>query len=106
MAEVRGGWLSYRKGSAIGSTRVRLTRPRKRVLLALLVASGLDSYSLGRLAQVRSGSLFPALSHLEDAGLLDVMLDETGPGVYARRRFYRLTDEGRRIARSGLGLPQ
>ncbi len=46
------------------------------------------------LGQIKGGTLYPVLNRLEEAGLLaaEFRVTERGPG----RRYYRLTDEGRR----------
>lgn len=46
------------------------------------------------LGQIKGGTLYPVLNRLEEAGLLatEFRAAERGPG----RRYYRLTDEGRR----------
>lgn len=44
-------------------------RRRRRILLALLTgAPNLSGYPLGRVAQCRSGTVYPFLAHLENAG--------------------------------------
>lgn len=104
MTEVRGGVLIYTKDGASRSTQVRLTRKHRRVLQALLVAPGTTGCTLRRLAQVRDPALSGLIDHLDDAGLLHAEKDMTGPGVYARRVYYRLTAQGRKVALSALGL--
>jgi transcriptional regulator len=73
------------------------------LILALLEARPRHGYDIGKLIEARSngrltfriGSLYPVLCRLEDRGLI------TGRWVEKagerRRRFYRLTTEGRRV---------
>jgi DNA-binding PadR family transcriptional regulator len=61
--------MSYRRPGALGLTRVRLTRGRRRMLLALLTGAGnLYGWRLCQAAQVGSVTLYPFLDHLEHAG--------------------------------------
>lgn len=55
-------------------------------------------YDLSRRAHVRSGVLYPILQRLLDAGWLEDGWEETANPSPKRppRRYYRLTDEGRR----------
>jgi PadR family transcriptional regulator PadR len=71
------------------------------LILALLAAWPRHGYELGKLIEVRSGglltfhvgSLYPVLCRLEDKGLITGRwIEEAGE---RRRRFYRLTTEGR-----------
>lgn len=89
------------------STRL-LERELKRgsaelLILALLEERRRHGYEIGRLIEERSGgairygagSLYPTLYRMEDRGLIDGRWVER-PGT-RRRRFYRLTAEGRRV---------
>ena len=80
------------------------TRGRRRVLLALLAdADHMSGYPLSRTAQARSASVYITLDHLEDAGYVTAeweARDDDKP----RRRFYRLTPEGREYAMAVLRL--
>jgi PadR family transcriptional regulator PadR len=76
----------------------------KGILDLLVLASLTDGESYGYeiartlagagLGQIKGGTLYPVLNRLEEAGLLaaEFRVTERGPG----RRYYRLTDEGRR----------
>ena len=76
----------------------------KGVLDLLVLASVTDGESYGYeiaktlagagLGQIRGGTLYPVLNRLEEAGLVaaEFRASERGPG----RRYYRLTDQGRR----------
>ena len=89
------------------STRL-LERELKRgsaelLILALLEEQRRHGYEIGRLIRERSegairyaaGSLYPTLYRMEDRGLIEGRWVER-PGT-RRRRFYRLTAEGRRV---------
>lgn len=71
-----------------------------KVLRALREDSGAWHYSLrlGRTAGVAAGGLYPVLVRLEKTGLLESRWDDALPGSTRRRRLYRLTDSGRRVA--------
>jgi DNA-binding PadR family transcriptional regulator len=77
---------------------VRVTGPILKVLGVLLAAPGEDRYGLEliRLTKLKSGTLYPLLDRLEDAGLLisrwESEAESTSGGP--RRRFYRLTSSG------------
>jgi len=55
------------------------------------IAKRLDDAGLGR---IKGGTLYPVLNRLEEAGLVqaEFRVAERGPG----RRYYRLTEDGRR----------
>ena len=73
-------------------------RGERRVLAALLSgASNLSGYSLSRTAQVRSLTVYRVLDRLEDHGWVTGEW-EPGKPEGKRRRFYTLTDEGRKAA--------
>jgi len=96
------------------STRL-LERELKRgsaevMILALLEERRRHGYEIGRLIEERSGgairyaagSLYPTLYRLEDRGLIEGRWVER-PGT-RRRRFYRLTAQGRRVLASQRGV--
>jgi transcriptional regulator len=73
------------------------------LVLALLEAQARHGYEIGKLIEARSGgrltfrigSLYPVLCRLEDRGLIvGRWTEKTGE---RRRRFYRLTAEGRTV---------
>jgi DNA-binding PadR family transcriptional regulator len=80
--------------------------------LALLDERPRHGYEIGRLIGERSGgaitfhvaSLYPTLYRLEDKGLLEGRWVEK-PGQ-RRRRYYRLTAEGRKVLASQRGIWQ
>jgi DNA-binding PadR family transcriptional regulator len=96
------GWLSYHKNGARGLTRVRITRGRRRMLLALLSeADNLHPRRLGKAAGVWPGTLYPFLDHLELAGWVDKHRQRVG---FESKYCYTLTDEGRMRAAAELCL--
>ncbi|MFI6083495.1 PadR family transcriptional regulator [Streptomyces sp. NPDC051217] len=72
-------------------------------LLVLSCLTGGESYGYeiskalagAGLGDIKGGTLYPVLNRLEEAGLVvgEFRAAERGPG----RRYYRLTDEGRRL---------
>jgi PadR family transcriptional regulator, regulatory protein PadR len=97
--------MTYHRPGATGMTRVLLTRRRRRVLLALLAdAADMSGYPLCRAAQVGPGTVYPLLGHLENAGWVTGEWDTKTAPNGGRRRFYRLTDEGRAAVAAALKL--
>jgi transcriptional regulator len=86
--------LEWKKGSA------------ELLVLSLLEAQPRHGYDISRLIEVRSGgalsfhvtSLYPLLHRLEKEGLIEGKWVEKPD--QRRRRYYRLTSEGRRVLRS------
>ncbi|RJL24190.1 PadR family transcriptional regulator [Bailinhaonella thermotolerans] len=84
----------------------------KGVLDLLVLASLTDGENYGYeiakdlagagLGQIKGGTLYPVLNRLEEAGLVaaEFRVTERGPG----RRYYRLTEEGRRTLTEQSGL--
>ena len=76
------------------------------LILALLDARPRHGYEIGKLIETRSGgrltfrigSLYPVLCRLEDRGLITGRWRERAGE--RRRRFYRLTADGRDVLRS------
>ena len=60
-------------------------------------------YDTSRAAGVRSGSLYPVLHRLLDAGWLTDGWETPGENKRPPRRYYELTDEGRRELGALLG---
>jgi len=84
---------------------VRLTRASRRRLLVLLAdAANCGGSELWRLAGGSAGRLYIVLDRLEDAGLVTGEWETPEPQERPRRRFYRLTPEGRAAAMKALGL--
>jgi PadR family transcriptional regulator, regulatory protein PadR len=80
-------------------TQRKLTRPR--VLLAIALMDDPFGhhwgYDLGKKASLRSGITYPALTRmLEDGWLTDGWEDPAETGGRPPRRYYELTDLGRR----------
>ncbi|WBC06996.1 PadR family transcriptional regulator [Micromonospora sp. CA-248089] len=85
---------------------MRLTIPVAKVLSALLAEPGAPRYGLDlmRLTGLPSGTLYPVLHRLQDAGWLAADWEDVDPVTAGRpaRRYYRLTGEGTRSARLAL----
>jgi len=84
----------------------RITRETERVLAALFRELGDWRYGLelAKEAGLRSGTLYPILARLEDAGWVESeweRINESAAGRRARR-YYRLTGEGERVSREAL----
>lgn len=83
----------------------RLPRSHRRVLLVLLTgAPGLGGYTIARAAMTGSGKVYPILARLERLGWAESDWEAPEPLDRPRRRFYRLTAEGRSQALEALGL--
>jgi len=89
---------------------VRLSHQGLRVLRAFLDALNEDvraemaGAELMRLARVSSGTLYPILLRFEKLGLLESRWEEETPESLGRprRRFYRMTQAGARVAHEAL----
>ena len=85
---------------------VRLTVPVARVLAALVADPDGDHYGLElmRAAGLPSGTLYPILSRLTDAGWLEKRWEDVDPAAAGRpaRAYYRLTPDGLAAARQDL----
>lgn len=80
----------------------KLSDKDKRVLAVLLSdATNLSGWSLMKLSRTSGPRVYGLLDKLEDAGLVTA---EWQVGPEPRRRFYRLTPEGRTWALDALGL--
>jgi PadR family transcriptional regulator len=83
----------------------RMTRNTERVLASLLrdrdPRYGLE---LSRATGLKSGTLYPILARLEDAGWVVSEWERIDPSSEGRRprRYYRLTREGRKIAHAAV----
>ncbi|MDB4872660.1 MAG: transcriptional regulator PadR family protein, partial [Gemmatimonadales bacterium] len=82
---------------------MQLTRPLERVLRAFLAdpTANRHGYDLMKAAKLASGTLYPMLSRLQDEGLVtsEWELQQEDSGGRPRRKYYRLTGEGVRVAR-------
>ena len=91
---------------------IRLTRSNRRRLLVLLAgAANVGGSDVWRLAGGSSGHVYLVLARLEKAGWVTSDWEETVPPharwrADPRRRFYRLTPEGREAAMGALGLKE
>lgn len=79
-----------------------LSHHARAVLAALLEARGQWShgYELVRLAQVKSGTLYPLLIRLEAQGYLEAEWQQPAEGGRPPRHAYRLTATGIQLARA------
>lgn len=83
-----------------------MTVPTARVLAALLAEPEADRYGLDLMQDtgLASGTLYPILRRLMEAGWLSTRWEEVDPAEQGRpaRRYYRLTPEGVTQARQAL----
>jgi PadR family transcriptional regulator len=84
----------------------RLSAPTLKVLGALLSnpRDELSGAEIARLTKLASGTLYPILLRLEDAGWLDSHWEDGDPHELGRprRRFYRVTGLGERRAKAAI----
>lgn len=89
---------------------VRLTQPALKVLRALFEQpkEGLSGADFARITGVSSGTLYPLLSKFERVGWVKGQWELSEPSEIGRprRRFYKLTGTGYRVAQSELGQLQ
>jgi PadR family transcriptional regulator PadR len=91
--------------------KVHLSRQSLRVLRAFLdaladdVRAELAGADIMKAARLSSGTLYPILLRFEKAGLLESRWDSDAPDALGRprRRFYRMTQAGARVAHDALG---
>ncbi|MEU4619747.1 PadR family transcriptional regulator [Actinoplanes sp. NPDC023801] len=85
---------------------MRITIPTARILAALLAEPDADRYGLELMQAtgLASGSLYPILHRLQDAGWVEARWESIDPATEGRpaRRFYRLTADGVVSARQSL----
>ncbi|MGC5018280.1 PadR family transcriptional regulator [Micromonospora sp. DT47] len=85
---------------------MRMTIPVAKVLSALLVEPDAERYGLDlmKLTGLPSGTLYPVLHRLQDAGWLAADWEAVDPAAAGRpaRRYYRLTADGMVAARQAL----
>jgi DNA-binding PadR family transcriptional regulator len=92
------------------SSNIRLSQQGLRVLRVFLdaftedVRAELAGADLMDAAHILSGTLYPILLRFEQAGLLESRWESERPETLGRprRRFYRMTAEGARVARKAL----
>ncbi|WP_240972512.1 PadR family transcriptional regulator [Nonomuraea composti] len=87
--------------------RLRMTMPTQAVLRALLAAPERERYGLElcELAGLPSGTLYPILARLEQAGWVESRWEEPETHVTEgrpRRRYYRITTDGAEQAREAI----
>jgi PadR family transcriptional regulator, regulatory protein PadR len=78
-----------------------MTEPLQRVLRAFLddAAAPRYGYDLMKAARLESGTLYPLLARLEGLNLVNSAWQTPGEKGQRPRKYYRLTDEGVRVAR-------
>jgi len=85
---------------------MKITVPTARVLAALLADPDADRYGLDLMQAtgLPSGTLYPILHRLQEAGWVTARWEEIDPVEHGRpaRRYYRLTPEGTTAARQRL----
>ena len=83
--------------------RTRALSPHARSVLAVLLNAGSrwsHGYELARLADVKSGTLYPLLIRLEAQGYLEAEWQQPAEGGRPPRHAYRLTASGVQLARA------
>jgi len=84
-------------------SRTRALSPHARMVLAVLLDAGgrwSHGYELARLADVKSGTLYPLLIRLETQGYLEAEWQQPAEGGRPPRHAYRLTASGVRLAQA------
>lgn len=84
-------------------TRSRALSPHARMVLAALLNARSEwshGYELARLADVKSGTLYPLLIRLEAQGYLEAEWHQPSEGGRPPRHAYRLTASGVQLARA------
>ncbi|GAA1028070.1 hypothetical protein GCM10009557_11740 [Virgisporangium ochraceum] len=85
---------------------IKLTVPVAKVLAALLADPTGEHYGLQLMQQtgIASGTLYPVLTRLQNAGWLTARWEDEDPSDAGRpvRRYYQLTAEGAEQARTAL----
>jgi len=84
---------------------VRVTAGVAKVLAAFLTDPAADRYGLDlmKVTGMPSGTLYPILARLRDAGWVEAEWEEPGPDASRpARRYYRLTPDGVVAAREGV----
>jgi DNA-binding PadR family transcriptional regulator len=74
----------------------RAPRRARRVLLVLLSGAGnLSGFVISQAAQTGAGTVYPVLARLEREGWVTSDWESPEPADRPRRRFYKLSEEGR-----------
>jgi len=84
---------------------MRMTIPLTRVLRVLLENPGqkMWGFDLGKKADLRSGTIYPLLARLEDAGWVTTEWEEIKKSEgRPPRRYYQMTEVGKREAQKAL----
>jgi PadR family transcriptional regulator PadR len=89
----------------MAASRIRLTKPTLAVL-GVLMAAGPDDliwgFRLCEEADLGSGTVYPLLERLEQAGWVAGSWEDPAPADRPRRRFYEMTGAGRREAAAAI----
>lgn len=84
------------------SSERRITQQTERILATLLTKPSAEWWGaqIAPAADLKSGTLYPALARMERFGWLSSRWEEIDPAEEGRprRRLYRLTGEGQRVA--------
>ena len=88
----------------------RATRNVLQVYAAMLANAQGKNYALelSKQAKVNIGTIYALMARLENTGMVTSQVEEISPALAGRppRRYYTLTGEGQRIARSELEAAQ
>lgn len=87
------------------TTRVRLTKPTLAVLAVLMDAGPDDrvwGFRLCGKADLGSGTVYPLLERLEQAGWVTSFWEDPPPADRPKRRFYEMTSAGRKEAAAAI----
>jgi len=81
----------------MSASKIRLTTPTRLVLDVLMSAGDTPAwgYRICEIARLGSGTVYPILERLEEAGWIEGAWEIDQPGDRPRRRFYTLTGTGR-----------
>ncbi|WP_084965788.1 PadR family transcriptional regulator [Thermoactinospora rubra] len=82
----------------MSESKIRLTTPTRLVLDVLMASSADDpvwGYRICELSGLGSGTVYPILERLEEAGWIEGKWEAEGPDDRPRRRFYEVTGTGR-----------
>jgi len=88
----------------MGTSQPRLTSHTLKVLAALMAPSEQSGADIARLTKMASGTLYPILLRLEEAGWVESHWEADDPHKLGRprRRLYRVTGVGARKAKSAI----
>jgi DNA-binding PadR family transcriptional regulator len=85
---------------------MRISHQTRLLLNVLLDSPAYENYGfeLARVSGLQSGTIYPLLRRLEESGCVTSRWEEVDPSAAGRRRrrYYRLTGEGERVARAAV----